>query len=287
MDVLFPSSPRPLDPLSVEGILHHTSLLDIMRLIRTCSAWRFECLRYIRSKQVSLLRTYFSDHTGMLSLLRLTASVLSGVKVLDFALHGTLLPPLYAPSLEIHADCLHAAAVVHHLRYVEGYHVCPPNADFDEPLLELRLDAIVDIVYLAHPHKQKRVDVVCGSRVSSIFTVAHASCTLDMNYLSADRLVVGYPALTMRGINIESPMHDDPGGRRRQMYFYQRRGFRTGPLDWRTVSFTLLYFYYSLTVFSGALQLCFRWVLWRLHMPLNAFVVGPSLHPPIVDFVFF
>lgn len=219
-------------------------MLDIIRLLRTNSDWRRECLAFVHRKYVALLRKYFNDHDVFFTLLRNTASVLGGMEVLDFVLHGTTLPLLYPPALEIHADCVHAAAVVHHLQHVEGYSISPTASVIDVPL-ELCQDGVVHVVFMVHPLRKTRVDVVCGSRLASGYTIAYAICTLNMNYLSADRLVIAYPGLTLRGINVGSPLREDAVERDMTMYYYQRRGFVTGVLDWRLVSYSLPTRFYS------------------------------------------
>lgn len=271
MDNLFPTSLRPLDPLSLDCVLHHTPIPDIMVLMRACSQWRHECLSYIRRKRVDLLRSYFDDHLAFQHLLRATASILAGVEVLDFVLHGTSLPLLHAPSLEIHVGCVHGDAVVQHLRDLEGYYVCPAPSFSTGHLLEESLDGIAETVYLAHPSKAKRIDVICGLQLSSYFTLAHAPCSLAMNYLSADTLVVAHPLLTFRGVNIENPLLDDLEERARETYFYQKRGFLTGVLDWRMVS--------SICLICPPLLTSVQWCV------LDGMPIGAPAPPTFLDLV--
>lgn len=225
-----PSSEYPrLHALVVEPILDQTSLAAVHALMHTNLFWYHECRYYIRRMQTHLLRQYIANHDQFREIMRRTSSILTGSEILNFALHATEIPIIQAQDLNIYTTPLHFGSLIRYLRHVEGYYISPvPMLQGDwfseDSFLD---DADFGIGYskdLVHTGRRKRIVVTCSPRLSATFSIAHAPSTLEMNYMTADRLVLAYPTLTLEGIGVLSPIF----GENHRRDAYRRRVIQRG-----------------------------------------------------------
>lgn len=225
------SPPRPLDPLSVECVLQHSCLTTLRSLAATDHFWRDEILQFLSRKFNSKLRPYIDNIPAFCRVMRSTDTLLGGIEALDFALHGTTLPTLFAPSMELYVGCFQALAVVMHLRDVEGYYVAPIGGMFVNPLIEHQPDGLLDVITLAHPSKAMRIDVMCSTHVDPRYAIVHAPTTLEICYVTPDCVVVGYPDSALHGSGQGNPLRHDPRDVECRVLYFCSRGFRVEGLD--------------------------------------------------------
>lgn len=188
-----------------EAVLDHSPMTSIHALMHVDSFWYDETRYYVRRMQRNLLCEYVDDVSAFLGIMRRTSSILAGSEVLRLALHGTDGPLLSPRDLNIYTSPLHCAAFVLYLRDIEGYYVSP-IPPFDKPsFIDDSDNGIVEIKSLVHLAKRRRILVTCSASLSPEFCIAHAPSTADMNFMTADHLVMAYPSLTLNGVGFFNP----------------------------------------------------------------------------------
>lgn len=226
---------KPLPALVIDAILDHTSILFFPALMVLNKAWYCCCLSYLRRKQQHILNRYIHDGDQFRSLMRTTSSLLTGSEVLDLSLHATSIPRITARDLNIYTTPLHCVPIIRYLRDVEGYYVSPMPYLESSTFIDDADDGRVESKALVHTIRRTKIMVTASPSLSATFTVAHAPSTIDMNYMTADRLVISYPSLTVQGIGILSQI---PTHIQQQKYKEnaEARGLRIRTLDMALVS---------------------------------------------------
>lgn len=226
-----------LDAVSLRNILDNVSAPDALMWSQTNRFWRRLCREHFRGKLVTLLKVYLDDAQSFRELMRETGSVLGGSEAIDFALQGSNLPQLFPHDLDIFVGVFHALQVVVYLRDREGYRVFPDDSDSPYLWIYDREFGRVETVTLVHLKKRTRIQVVCCSRSTPLFSVIQNWSTLHMTILTADMLVVPYPTLTFAGEGLFTEVHsNDKCARGHKAAGYRRRGFRIGDFSRNRVS---------------------------------------------------
>ncbi|KAI0039789.1 hypothetical protein FA95DRAFT_1503705 [Auriscalpium vulgare] len=212
-----------------DSICSDLTLAELLKLRATCRWWRKMTDRSLRLRLHKDLLHFVPFPLRLRDTLRLTRSVLSGSFVLRFAMHRTNQGDMDVKDLDIYAPQTSAPGLISHLEKEQGYCILRSRSrDPIEDPEDVELyppTAIATVVTLMHRVKFTLVDVIIAAGNKPLLPIRHFWSTTVTNYISADRICISHPRLTLNGRGCIAPEHANSLAMEELLEKYRRRGF--------------------------------------------------------------